>query len=229
MNWSKLVREKPLGFGRMLRKEADWAVEQQFKKKFQFRRPVEHPPGLPPLESVFTVPAYTVDQLQKDKSDLNAVKNRLNDFEIGEWHQHTRRRSSLFPILQELRHRVRAEFVTQAFAKLYECVAAYELVPGDATEFYSVHLCEAPGAFITGLNHYLRLTRGDIRWQWFANTLNPYYEGNSMGNMITDDRFILETLDRWCFGEDCTGDIMKRENLDAITRRASEFPMVSNL
>uniref|UniRef100_A0A8D8CR54 Cap-specific mRNA (nucleoside-2'-O-)-methyltransferase 2 n=1 Tax=Culex pipiens TaxID=7175 RepID=A0A8D8CR54_CULPI len=227
MNWSKLVREKPLGFGRMLRKEADWAVEQQFKKKFQFRRPVEHPPVLPPLESVFTVPAYTVDQLQKDKSDLNAVKNRLNDFEIGEWHQHTRRRSSLFPILQELRHRVRAEFVTQAFAKLYECVAAYELVPGDAAEFYSVHLCEAPGAFITGLNHYLRLTRGNIRWQWFANTLNPYYEGNSMGNMITDDRFILETLDRWCFGEDCTGDIMKRENLDAITRRASEFPMVN--
>uniref|UniRef100_A0A1Q3G139 Cap-specific mRNA (nucleoside-2'-O-)-methyltransferase 2 n=1 Tax=Culex tarsalis TaxID=7177 RepID=A0A1Q3G139_CULTA len=226
--WPSLGPRRDRSSAGVLRKEANSEMEQQFKKKFQFRLPAaEDPPKLPPLESVFTAPAYTVEKLQKVKSALNAVKNRLNDFEITEWHQHTRRRSSLQPILQELRHRVRAEFVTQAFAKLYECVAAYELVPKGAAEFYSVHLCEAPGAFITGLNHYLRSTRADIRWQWFANTLNPYYEGNSMGNMITDDRFILETLDRWCFGEDSTGDIMKRENLDAIVRRARGFPMVN--
>lgn len=190
-------------------------------------------PKLPPLESVFASPAgYKVESLQKVKTALNKVKSRLNDFEISDWHQHTRRRSSLQPILSELRHRIRAEFVTQAFAKLYECVSAYELVPpatvGKFREFYSVHLCEAPGAFITGLNHYLKVNRGDtMQWRWFANTLNPYYEGNCLGNMIADDRFILHTMDSWCFGADYTGDIMRKENLAEIVRRSKEFPMIN--
>lgn len=224
--------------GRALRK-ADIAqdVAQQFNKKFQFTAPVgrdgneEQNPALPPLETVFASrEVYQVESLQKVKSALNKVKSRLNDFEISDWHQHTRRRSSLQPILSELRNRVRAEFVTQAFAKLYECVAAYELVPQLKNhEFYSVHLCEAPGAFITGLNHYLKLNRGGdmMQWRWFANTLNPYYEGNCLGNMIADDRFILHTMDSWCFGADYTGDIMRKENLAEIVRRSKEFPMIN--
>uniref|UniRef100_A0A182T9P5 Cap-specific mRNA (nucleoside-2'-O-)-methyltransferase 2 n=1 Tax=Anopheles maculatus TaxID=74869 RepID=A0A182T9P5_9DIPT len=157
----------------------------------------------------------------------NEVKNRLNDFEISDWHQHTRRRSSLLPILNALRYRIRAEFVTQAFAKLYECVSAYELINTDLKQLYSVHLCEAPGAFVTGLNHYIRLNCAPrTQWNWFACTLNPYYEGNCPGNMIPDDRFILHTLDSWCFGADGTGDIMVRENRNAIIRRRQRFPTV---
>lgn len=211
-------------------------VADQFNKKFRFLRigdDGDQDPVLPPLESVFASrTAYQVESLQKVKTALNKVKSRLNDFEISDWHQHTRRRSSLQPILSELRNRIRAEFVTQAFAKLYECVATYELVPpfsvGKHREFYSVHLCEAPGAFITGLNHYLKLNRGDeVKWRWFANTLNPYYEGNCLGNMIADDRFILHTMDSWCFGADYTGDIMRKENLGEIVRRSKDFPMIN--
>ncbi|XP_065087891.1 cap-specific mRNA (nucleoside-2'-O-)-methyltransferase 2 [Ochlerotatus camptorhynchus] len=217
--------------------EVERDVAQQFQKKFHFR-PTDDgggdgavkPPELPPLESVFSIrPAYRVESLQKVKAALNKVKNRLNDFEISDWHQHTRRRSSLQPVLSGLKHRIGGEFVTQAFAKLYECVAGYELVPppSESREFYSVHLCEAPGAFITGLNHYLKLNREMVQWRWFANTLNPYYEGNCLGNMIVDDRFILHTLDSWCFGEDYTGDVMRKENMGEIVRRSKEFPMIN--
>lgn len=40
-----------------------------------------------------------------------------------------------------------------------------------------------------------------------ANTLNPDYEGNSLSEMIPDDRLIRYTMDKWIFGSDATGDI----------------------
>lgn len=40
-----------------------------------------------------------------------------------------------------------------------------------------------------------------------ANTLNPDYEGNSLSEMIPDDRLIRYTIDNWIFGSDATGDI----------------------
>ncbi|XP_050074008.1 cap-specific mRNA (nucleoside-2'-O-)-methyltransferase 2 [Anopheles maculipalpis] len=210
----------------LLRENIVHEASVQFEKKFQFESIPANTP-LPPLETLYRSPPYVVAALQDQKRHLNEVKNRLNDFEISDWHQHTRRRSSLLPILNELRYRIRAEFVTQAFTKLYECVSAYELINTDLRELYSVHLCEAPGAFITGLNHYIRLNCAPrTQWNWFACTLNPYYEGNCPGNMIPDDRFILHTLDSWCFGADGTGDIMVRENRNAIIRRRQRFPTV---
>ncbi|XP_058121931.1 cap-specific mRNA (nucleoside-2'-O-)-methyltransferase 2 [Anopheles ziemanni] len=202
-------------------------VRVQFAKKFQFPS-TPSSTLLPRVDTLYRCPPYLVPRLQEQKRKLNAVKSRLNDFEIGEWHQHSRKRSSLLPILNELRYRIRAEFVTQAFAKLYECVSAYELVDVALDQLYSVHLCEAPGAFVTGLNHYIRLNcHPKIRWHWFACTLNPYHEGNCHGSMIPDDRFIRHTLDSWCFGVDGTGDIMVRENRDDIIARSKQWPEVN--
>lgn len=40
-----------------------------------------------------------------------------------------------------------------------------------------------------------------------ANTLNPDYEGNSLSEMIPDDRLIRYTMKNWTFGPSNTGDI----------------------
>lgn len=62
--------------------------------------------------------------------------------------------------------------VFQAWLKFYEIVNAYPIVPLDVegeeghVPFNSVHLCEAPGAFILALNHYLALNRWSLK-VWF--------------------------------------------------------------
>ncbi len=60
---------------------------------------------------------------------------------------------------------------------------------GNPTAF-TVHLCEAPGAFIAATNHYVRTHRPDWWWDWLAISLNPYFEGNDQFAMIDDDKLI---------------------------------------
>ena len=52
---------------------------------------------------------------------------------------------------------------------------------------------------------------------------NPHYEGNDLGYMINNDRFIIGTLDHWDFGDDNTGDLMRQENLAKLIDRSSEL------
>lgn len=54
--------------------------------------------------------------------------------------------------------------MTQAWCKLWECVRSYNVVSGneDGT-FRSVHLCEAPGAFVAALNHHLKTNFSELK------------------------------------------------------------------
>ena len=66
----------------------------------------------------------------------------------------------------KLRKEIEPEFITQAWCKFYENAMSFPLVPPVVVktgELNSVHLCEAPGAFITSLNHYLKLHHRDIK------------------------------------------------------------------
>ncbi|OWK61685.1 Cap-specific mRNA (nucleoside-2'-O-)-methyltransferase 2 [Lonchura striata] len=54
---------------------------------------------------------------------------------------------------------VNAELCTQAWCKFHEILCSFSLLPEEALqdgELNSVHLCEAPGAFIASLNHFLK-------------------------------------------------------------------------
>ena len=69
----------------------------------------------------------------------------------------------------------------------------------------TVHLCEAPGAFIAATNHFVRRMCPGIDWQWRAMTLNPYYEGADAIAMVEDDALIAQTKQNWHYGADRSG------------------------
>ncbi|CAF1273541.1 unnamed protein product [Adineta steineri] len=101
----------------------------------------------------------------------------------------------------------------------------------DNQPFRSVHVCEAPGAFICATNFYFnkynenRHPRSPRRqWDWTGLSLNPYYEGNDQEAMVDDDRFIIETLDKWYFGKDNSGNILDKENIHGLWEKIRTNP-----
>lgn len=186
-----------------------------FNKKISFKNENYQ---LPSVDLFYSTSVEKYEPLQIIKRILNFVKSKLNNFRIEEWGEHTRRRNPTQQIVFHLKNSIKGEFVTQAFAKFFECVNTYPLINENIEKgkFFSVHLCEAPGAFITSLNHYIKLHHPQTEFIWVASTLNPYYEGNSICNTILDDRLILHTLPSWFFGETYNGDIMNEDNLRSL-------------
>lgn len=185
---------------------------------------------LPKPECMFKEESWQKDSLQTLKNELNNVKSRLNNFTLSEWQHHTYEMNQAGHVLWYIRTHIRPEFITQAWCKFYEIACNFPLVPLDkilsenkeenACGFTSVHLCEAPGAFVIALNHWLKLNARNVQWDWIGNTLNPYCEGNPYSQMVDDDRFIRHTLTHWCFGNDNTGNIMDMRNLDFLVGKS---------
>ena len=68
-----------------------------------------------------------------------------------------------------------------------------------------------------------------FQWNWLANSLNPYYEGNSLFSMVSDDRLVKHALENWCFGIDYSGDILSRSNAASIIddfKKKTENPIL---
>ncbi|KAM6943508.1 cap-specific mRNA (nucleoside-2'-O-)-methyltransferase 2 [Xenentodon cancila] len=156
--------------------------------------------------------------LQELKASLNAVKNQLSDKDVQVWHQHTNSTNRAGKVIAAVRSAANAEICTQAWCKFYEILGTFPLLPKEALEIgelNTVHLCEAPGAFITALNHFIKTNESTryCDWCWAANTLNPYHEANGGGTTIADDRLIANTLPWWFFGSDNTGNIMIQKHL----------------
>ncbi|KAH8307593.1 hypothetical protein KR044_004304, partial [Drosophila immigrans] len=200
-------------------------LEQLFEKKFQYQKPTNGAWKLPLEEEPLFSEFYQYESLQNLKEQLNSVKSKLNNYGVQEWSTHTNRRDPSGEISWRLKNETKAEFVTVAWCKIFECLHRFPLVTQPTLN--TLHLCEAPGAFIAALNHYLHSTHkpDEIKWNWRSTTLNPYYEGNALNEMITDDRFIFHTLDNWLFHQDFTGNLLSLANIEHMTQRcAQDFP-----
>lgn len=146
---------------------------------------------LPDSEKIFTTPAWFSDELSLIKDELNAVKDLLSDKDIILWRQHTRDVNIAGKVVPHLRFKIRPELCTQAWCKFYEILCSFPLLPlGQSfTSLNSVHLCEAPGAFVAALNHYLVLNHPHVKvrnmvflwtfflWQSFIRFVESFVEG----------------------------------------------------
>ncbi|KAL1458469.1 hypothetical protein WDU94_008620 [Cyamophila willieti] len=205
------------------RKPKEYCKEahNHFNKKYQLKDNKSQY-ELPDHQGLFTETKWQLDRFQALKEKLNDVKSNLNHVHLKTWHQHTNFVNRSSKVVQSVKRLIRPQLATQAWCKFHEIIHAYDLVPVQEKYFTSVHLCEAPGAFITSLNHYLKLHHPYTQWEWIANTLNPHYEGNSFDEMISDDRLILGTSSNWYFGSDYTGNIMQPDF-------ESDFPLYNVL
>ncbi|KAF0289883.1 Cap-specific mRNA (nucleoside-2'-O-)-methyltransferase 2 [Amphibalanus amphitrite] len=132
-------------------------VEALFGKRFDFERP---PDGwrLPDGAELFPDQEWQVTELQTMKRELNAVKSLLSDKDIVAWHEHTCATNRAGLVVASVKRQIRPEMGTQAWCKFYELLSLCSVLPpaceSGAAPLRSLHLCEAPGAFVTALNHY---------------------------------------------------------------------------
>lgn len=87
------------------------------------------------------------------------------------WGSHTSFTNRAGNVVRQIRQgQGEVELCTTAWTKMYESIVSFDLLPasGGATVGHleigqpavgSVHLCEAPGAFISATNHYIKTQR----------------------------------------------------------------------
>ena len=171
------------------------------------------------------------------RSKLNSVKGKLGKYADGydmrkDWHIHTENLHLFSALPRVLSREFGSELTTRAWLKFYDILARFpSMLDGakDNNQFVSFHLCEAPGAFISALNH--RFDSQQLRklnWKWFANTLNPYHELSKQHEAIFDDQMIACHEENWLFGNDNTGNILDIDNLKSFSEKINcEVDLVS--
>ena len=195
-------------------------AEKIFNKRYKLKSKNDTY-SLPEASRMFSTPPFTIEPLVAIKNNLNATKNLLNSKDIEKWRRHTSKTNPCGLVVKHLRNAVKPELCTQAWAKFYEILSTCDIISRKCIHnknVTSLHLCEAPGAFIASMNHFIKCNFEGMHWEWLASTLNPFYEGNDTKRMISGERFIIETLCQWSFGESGDGDLMHWPNLKCLVQ-----------
>nr|XP_054761360.1 uncharacterized protein LOC129267757 [Lytechinus pictus] len=211
--------------------EGQSEIDALFNKAFTFQKTDDASWRLPSKDQLFcSAPesnSQTQDGWNRCLSDLGSrlrsIQGHLSDKDILEWHDHTSSTHRGGLVMAELKKRFHIELGTQAWCKFHEILTTRHLIPDsnlNSGTLHTLHICEAPGAFIASLNHYIKThkDRGITQWKWLGTSLNPHYEMNTPDSTIVDDRLILQTPGCWYFGEDDTGDVMSAANLAGLGR-----------
>ncbi|XP_025833984.1 cap-specific mRNA (nucleoside-2'-O-)-methyltransferase 2 [Agrilus planipennis] len=196
--------------------QSDREVKRYFNKKFIFRGPWTLP------QKAYQEHIVNIEDFLDMKNKLNEVKSQLNDLPLEEWSKFTKYRDPSGSVIRSLRQ-FEPEILTQAWCKFYEILSQFQMLPESqlfATNepLQTLHLCEAPGGFISALNHFLAKNYPKLQWKWTGFTLNPFHEGLSISEMIPDDRLIRYTPQNWKFGLDSTGDITQYYNYLSLVK-----------
>jgi 23S rRNA U2552 (ribose-2'-O)-methylase RlmE/FtsJ len=103
--------------------------------------------------------------------------------------------------------------ISRAFLKSYEIIETANLINNKLKNFNVFFICEAPGAFILALNHYIHTKTNIENYNWTAQTLHPkqlYQNEKAFGD---DYKLMKNFPDRWDFGNKNTGDVTDKDNI----------------
>ncbi|XP_055341057.1 cap-specific mRNA (nucleoside-2'-O-)-methyltransferase 2-like [Paramacrobiotus metropolitanus] len=166
---------------------------------------------------------YLRDSFRITEENLNSVKSEVGQMDPEEWRSLTNYTDLASLLRYDVKNNQDLELGTNAWLKFWNILHEYpELTKSDGTAtFSSLHLCEAPGAFVSALNHFLSCKLPEIHksWKWLASSLSPY---DTVVNKeaIVEDTLIRCTKHNWHFGADDSGDILRRANRSALVEAA---------
>ncbi|KAJ8985104.1 hypothetical protein NQ317_019790 [Molorchus minor] len=119
------------------------------------------------LKKIFKTPKWSIPELQIKKQELNKVKSLIGNFQLNVWTKYAAYRDPSGLVMKTLSENIQPELLTQAWCKFFEILGQFPMITKDAIdrngELTSLHLCEAPGAFVCALNHYLVLNYPDVQ------------------------------------------------------------------
>ena len=141
-----------------LSKEDKNEINQPFEKKFLYTAKGDEEWPWPSLTTSTHEQKWHNDAFSQLRDQLNICKDSLSDKDIKAWHAHTTATNLAGTVCSTLRSNFKPELCTQAWCKFYEILWSYPVVCLDDLQLFTVHLCEAPGAFITCFNHFLTNT-----------------------------------------------------------------------
>lgn len=168
---------------------------------------------------------FQVAYFQELRDSLHRTKCQLNTFKREEWRLHTKKRNLIANLMYTIRSNNTAELFIQSWPKLWEILHKFDMIPPGIDHLKTIHLCEAPGSFVSSLNHYLKQNRPEVALDWVATSLNPYFEDIDPAQVINDDRLIRHTLDKWEFGPDNSGNLFDPALVDQLKRRTEGGPV----
>ena len=183
--------------------------------------------SLPPAAALFSAPSWEMAALRTRERELFAIKAQLSSLPMEDWKRHTARTKVSCDALSTVRRDVAPEMCTRAFCKLYEMLTAFPDLLGSPGPTTTLHLCEAPGAFVAATNHFLRSRipagASPAPWRWVGGTLDPKCAANSASDATlgrgAQGEFLRATRAQWEFGPDGSGNMCDRANAAALVRR----------
>jgi len=155
--------------------------------------------------------SYVYVKFNKLKRRLNVYKRLLDPLDQKKLRYVLRKMDIYNPLKNILREKHGIKHATNAWLKMYEIASKFDIIR-DKKKINSFHICEMPGGFILGIDHYIKKKLPKSEFNWKSQSLNPY---NDHGMDRLDDQFKLvkEYKNRWFFGKDNTGNIMNPENI----------------
>ncbi|GAU98382.1 hypothetical protein RvY_09537 [Ramazzottius varieornatus] len=164
---------------------------------------------------------YASSEMELVETELNAVKARVGGMPPEDWYRLTNYTDLASALRYSTKNDPNVELGTNAWLKFWSILHDFsqlaDVPHGGST---SVHLCEAPGAFVSALNHFLAVRKPTVHqeWSWLGSSLNPYASDSK--EAIADDRLIKHTLKNWHFGADNIGDLRLPENQLSLVKAA---------
>lgn len=195
-----VYKNKNIGLSGGYKSKQNNFKKNKIQKLYQHKMLSELVDIMTPIPINNNIPLYKFEKFEKLKTDLNTVKDKLDEYfkcaEKCENYDKVRRHRDLY---KQLRYKVMKDFdaqiVTNAWLKCYELIVYFDLIDIDKVGTFSAFCnAELPGAFICAINHYIKTTRPKITnfdWRGSSIVLMPENEDDKNTKNYLGDTYGL--------------------------------------